>query len=811
METFVQDVAYGIRVLRKSPGITALIVGTLALGIGANSAVFSIVQAVLLRPLPYHDPSRLTLTFDAPVHNHDVKFFLPYRHFQEWSKASRSYSAMAALTWASGPRFLLGRGSPQSITGIPVTTGFFSVLGVPAQFGRTFTRDDLSQGCSVVLSHSFWQNRLGAESNIVGRRLTLDDKSCTVLGVMPPGFVFFPAASNLWTLITPDSELGRNPDRAGVAVIGRLNAGASVSSAEAELRALNRDLDQGRSFGTNAEPVNFDLQQEFTWLAGHNLRSSVLLLLGAVGVVLLIACVNVANLLLGRSLARQREMAIRVALGGGRWRLIRQLLTESLLLGVSAAVLGACLAAAIVHYFRAANPVTLPPGATPAVNLPVLGFTVIVALATAIFFGFAPAWQSANAEVGEALKSGRRSSAGFTRQRLAKALIVAESTLSLVLLAAAGLLIKSILNFASAPLGFPIDRLITMTMTLPPLAFPDAQQQTAFFERLKSQLQRSPDIEGVGITTNMALKSASNVGLPLIEGERVQDPKAAIPDTAQQAISDGYFRFLGIPVEQGREIQWSDQAQAPRVAVVNSALVRKYLPAGNPIGRRILFEGQDDAWMTIVGVVGNEKQASPFEEMSWTEPPIVYHSLAQQPRPTVDLVVRISPHQGASAVSIQQAVWKLAPDIRISDVKTMQEVLDRFTAYPQFRAVVMGVFAAFALLLSVIGMYGVLAQLVVQRTQEIGIRMALGAQARDILLMFVKHGMMLTAIGVALGLVLALSSMRLLQHLLYGVGPDDPLIIVSVSTVLILPALGASFIPARRAARVNPIESLRAE
>ena len=815
METILQDLAYGARILKKSPAFTAVIVFTLALGIGANTAIFSIVQAVLLRPLPYRDPSRLVLTFDAPVHDQESKIFVPYRHFLEWKSKSHSYADMAAETWARGARFMLGRGAPQSILAIPVSVDFFSVLGVPPEIGRTFTRDDLSQGCTVVLAHSFWQSHIGGQAGMVGQRLTLEDSSCTVIGIMPPGFVFFPVPSEMWTLITPASELDRNPDRNGVAVIGRLKPGVSRASAEAELRLLARTIDQGRGFGVEAEPVSFDLQQEFTWLAGRNLRLSILILFGAVSLVLLIACVNVANLLLSRSMVRQREMAIRTALGSSRTRLLRQLLTESLLLCLSAAVLGIGIAAGAVYFLRISNPVELPPGATLSLDIPVLAFTLGLALVTNLLFGFGPAWHGSNVRVNEALKSGGRGSAGPSRQLLARGLIAAEIMFSLVLLAGAGLLIQSIANFASAPLGFVPDRLLTMTVSLPPLSLARPEQQTAFYDQVTSGVLALPGVEGMGMSTHVALKGSTGVSTVTVEGRPPADPRTIILDTEQQYITDGYFRFMGIPFQRGREFEWADRGPAPPVAVVNAALVRKYLPHEDPIGKRIRFPGLEDAnanpWLTIVGVSGDEKQSTPFHEMAWTDPPIVYRPLAQQASATVDLVVRVSSLETVSGAAIQREVLKVRQDARISDVYSMRHVLDRYTAYPRFRAILMGSFAGLALLLAVVGLYGVLSQLVIQRTQEIGIRMALGAQASDVLHLVMKQGMLLAGVGAGLGLLAALWLGNLLRSLLYGVRPQDPATLGGVSLVLILAALVATYIPARRATRVNPIDSLRSE
>ena len=511
IEATLKDVRYAARIMRKSPALTALIVFTLALGIGANTAVFSIVQAVLLRPLPYHDPSRLVLTFDSPAHDPETKIFVPYRDFQEWAAKNHSYGAMAAETWIRGPRFLLGRGAPQSILAVPVSQDFFSMLGVPPQIGRTFTRGDLSQGCTVVLAHSFWQSRLGGKAGIVGQQLTLEDSSCTVIGIMPPSFAFYPAPTDMWTLITSGSELDRNPDRNGVAVFGRLKPGVSRTGAEGDLRRLAHAIDQGRRYGIEVEPVSFDLQQEFTWLAGRNLRVTVLILFAAVSLVLLITCVNVANLLLSRSLVRRRELAIRAALGSSRTRLVRQLLTESLLLCLWAAVLGIGIAAGAVHWFSISNPVELPPGATLSVNMPVLLFTLGLALVTTVLFGFAPAWHSSRIGVSEALKSGGRTSTGLSGRRFANGLIATEILFSVVLLAGAGLFIRSIANFASAPMGFIPDRLLTMTVNLPIRSYPKAKQQTAFYDKVQSRILALPGVEGMGMSTHITLKGGSGV------------------------------------------------------------------------------------------------------------------------------------------------------------------------------------------------------------------------------------------------------------------------------------------------------------
>ncbi len=807
LEQTLQDSLYAVRMLRKSPGATAIIVVTLALGIGAGTAIFSVVEAVLLRRLPYRDPARLVVIWDSPVHDKGSMIFVPYRHFLEWRNKSQSFAGLGAETWARGPRFLMGRGSPQSVLAIPSTVELFDVLGVAPQLGRTFALDDLSQGCTVVLSHKFWQTRLGGKPEIVGQRLALEEESCTVAGIMPASFVFYPLPTDLWTLITPASELDRNPDRNGVAVFGRLKPGVSRTAAEAELRLLARQIDQGRGFGVEIEPVAFDLQDEFIWLAGRNLRLSLMLLAAAVGFVLLITCVNVANLLLGRSLARRRELAIRAALGSSRTRLLRQLLTESLLLSVSAAILAVAIAGIAVYYFKKASPVELPPGAAVELNIPVLVFAAALALLTTVIAGFAPAWRASKAGISASLNSGGRSSGGPSRQRLARGLIATEVALSLVLLAGAGLMIQSTMNFASAPLGFRPDKLIAMSVSLSPQSYSRPEQRVNFYDLVKRRIGTLPGVEGIGLTTHMALRGSNGISVLNIEGRPHANPKTVVLDTEQQYISDGYFRFLGVPIRLGREFAWTDRGEKAPAAVVNDALVRKYFPMEDPIGKRIRFPGAENLnpWLTIVGVVADEKQSTPFQEMAWASPPIVYRALAQQTNSTFDLVVRSS----LPTAGLQHEVEALDPGVRIANVETMQQVISRYLAYPRFRAVLMGGFAGLGLLLAVVGLYGVLSQLVGQRTQEIGIRIALGAQRRHVVGAIVREGMLLVAFGGAAGLAAAKWLTRFLASLLYGVKAQDATTLVGVTVLLIAAALLATYFPARRAASVDPIVSLR--
>ena len=803
-----QDLRYGLRMFARTPGFTTLVLLTLALGIGATTAIFSIVHAVLLQPLPYRNPERLMVVWNTAIHQKGSKLFATYRDFENWRDHSCSFEQLDGVTWATAGALMTGRGSPRNVLAIPATPGLFSLLGVPPALGRTFQPDDLARGCTIVLAHKFWQGALGGQANIVGHELRLADRPCTVAGVMPASFVFYPEQTELWTLITPASDLARNPDRSGIAVFGRRKAGVSKEAAEAELRALAHQINGGIRFAAEMEPIAFPLQEEFTWLAGRNLRLSLIVLFGAVTFVLLIACVNAANLLLGKALVRQRELTIRAAVGSSRARLLRQLLTESLLLSLIAAGIGTGLAIAAVRYFASVNPVELPPGSAVAVNVPVLAFTVALSLLTTILFGFLPAWKASRVDLNESLKSGGRGSQGRGRHRLAKGLIAVEVVLSLVLLTGAGLLIQSVARFASAPVGFEINRLATVEVKPPPKAYAAPAQRVEFYGALMRELRTLPGVEGAALSTVVPLRGGGGSNVLIVEGRPEPTPKTAVHEISQQGISESYFRVMGIPLRAGREFEARDALDAPGAAIVNEALARKYFPNENPVGRHIRILGERDAWLTIAGVAADEKRTIVYQEMGWNEPPIVYRPLAQQAPASVNLMIR-----GASALSsmIEERARKLDPDLYIGKPQAVEHLAGEFLKYPRFRAQLLGTFAAMALLLAVVGLYGVLSQLVAQRTQEIGLRMALGAQKGDVLRMVVREGMLMAAVGVAIGIGAASLLTRLLASLLYGVGAEDPVTMAAVSLLLLAAAFFAAYVPARRAARVDPMVALRYE
>jgi predicted permease len=825
METLLQDIRYGLRMLARRPSFTALVVLTLGLGIGAATATFSIVDAVLLRPLPYRQPDRLVAVWGARVgHIGTSKNFDSYPEFQEWKRSNHSFEQLEALTWAFAGQTMSWRGKPQRVLAIPVTQGFFSLLGVHAAQGRTFEPEDLKAGCAVVLSHRFWQERLGAPAAAVGANLGLDGKACTVVGIMSRGFDFYPRQSDLWTLITPETDNLPNPYDYIVAVVGRLKQGVSPARAQAELTVIHQGLIPQlppQAWIYQLTPVVYDLQSEFTWLAGRNLRTGLLVLLAAVTVVLLIACLNVANLLLGRAGERERELAIRAALGCGRRRLVRQLLTESLLLALLGAALGIVLTVAGVAYFRAANPVELPPGNVVTVNGQVLAFTIVVAILTGVLFGLFPAWKASRPDLDEVMKqSGRGVARNLLSQRGAKLLVVMETALSLVLLAAAGLLIQSIARFGSAPLGFNPDHLLTAQIDLPKAGYSELHARMNFYRTLISNLRALPRIQGVALSTWLPLGGGGNEALA-VKG-RPAPPNGA-GDLAVDKVSADLFRVADIPLLQGREFDARDHADSQPVAIVNQALVKEYFPHEDPLGReiRVVEDSGKGPWVTIVGVVGDIKRTTVYQEMGYIVPPAIYRPLDQLIYPrggrggmapaSVGIILRAAGEPMALRPAVERTVSGLDKDVPVSDFKSANDRISEFFGQPRFRTVVLGAFAGLALLLAGIGLYGVMSQSASQRRHEIGIRMALGAERRHVLWLVVSQGMGLGVAGVGIGLVAALALTRVLIGMLYGVKPVDPVTLFAVTLLMIVVAGLASYIPARRATKVDPMVALRYE
>jgi len=796
------DLRIAARTLARRPGFTSVAALTLALGIGAATAVFSIVNAVLLSPLPYHDPSRLAAIWITSTREQSLaKLFAIHADFVDFQRHARTLESVAAATWAVRTgRVLTGNGPAREVLTIPATAGFFDTLGVRAAVGRTFRAEDESRGCSLVLSHKFWTTAFAADPAIAGRGISLDQQPCTVLGVMPANFSFYPGQTQAWILLGPGFQ--PDQDRMLVGIFARLKPGVTLAQAQTELRGLYRPR-ESRDFA----PVVYDLHGEFTFLAGRTLRATLITVFGAVLLVLLIACLNVANLLLARLSGRRREMAVRAALGGAQIRLVRQVLTESLLLSGAGASFGLAIAWSAVRYFRQAAPIELTVGADVSLSLPVLAFSVLLSIATTLIFGLVPAMRASRVDLGVYLKAaGRGAIPG--RHGLARIVIAAETALSFLLLTGAGLMLTSALRMSSEPLGFTPDRVLTTRVSLPVFRYATNPRRMRAYDQLLDRIEHLPGAARVALASKAPPESGGNQTLE-VQGRPVE-AAAMLHDTGADAITPGFFDALGIPLVRGRAFDDRDRETTLPVAIVNEALARAYFPGADPIGRQIRIPGPMP-WLTIVGVVGNLKHTELMNEMSWVESPVFYRPLAQEPRPFVQVIVRAAAGAAPLGPQVQRQIAAVDPAIPIADAYPIAERLTKILAFPRFRATVLGFFALAALLLSAVGLHGVLSQLVAQRTPEFGVRRAVGAQTAHLLWLVARQGAVPVVAGLAGGIGTTLALHRVLTGLLYGIQPADTPTLAIVSVTLLAVAALATLLPAHRAARIDPLTALRDE
>ena len=816
-ETLQQDLFFAARLLWRSPAFTLFAVLMLGLGIGANTAVFSVMQAVLLRPLPYQQPNRLVVIWDHAANaKGESKLFAAYSDLLEYRANAHTLQDVSGLTWAVGGQILTGRGPSRNVLAIPVTQTFFRLIGVQPELGRTFQTEDLSRGCSVVLTHGFWSRILGRNRNIIGQSLALNGHACSVIGVMPDTFSFYPEQTALWTLLTSNSPLASKPDELAIGIFGRLAPGASIAAAQHEIAALHQRAHPNDRHGKETRPCIYPLKGEFTWLASRTLTVSLLVLFAAVTFVLLIACVNTANLLLGRSFLRRREMGLRSALGAGRTRLVRQLLTESLLLAFVAAAIGTLFAWAAVRWFRIAGPVQMPPGTRIEIDGRVLGFAAAVSITTVMLFGLIPAWSTSKCGLTEVLKSGGRGTTRRTAKSLSKGLVVFELMLSLVLLVGAGALIDTLFKFASAPMGFAPRRMLIVNVGLPPQTYSSDVQRVHFGTRLVDEVNTIPDVKGAAIASAEPLRGIGALNVLEIQGQSQPTPDRARNEVGADSVTPAFFSLSGIPLLQGRTFDSRDHKDAGATAVVNQALARAYFSGQNPIGQHVRFVDAPATrrpWLTIVGVVANEKRSTVYQEMGWVETPTLYRPWSQDPKNLTLLIWTANANATVSLVPVvTRRVAQLDSAVTVDNAHTVEDLLrTEYLAYPKFRALLLSSLAAISFLLAVVGLYGVLSQLVAQRTQEIGVRMALGAQPLDVLAGHLKEGALLAAAGIVGGIGLSWLLLRFVSSLLYGVPALDPLIVASISSALMITALTATYIPARRASFVDPIRALRYE
>jgi predicted permease len=803
-----QDLRFACRILLKARGFTALAILVLGLGIGATTAVFSILNATLLRPPPYRDPERLVDILDQSSREARLsKVLASVADFREYQRHSALLEGVAAAVWSGPMPVLTGRGPARQVTAIPVSENFFQVLGVAPAIGRAFTAADAAGGCSVVLAKPFWQEVFGGDSRAPGQNITLDDRPCTVVGVMAPSFSFYPRAAELWRVMTPELTAGPNPP--STFIVGRLRPGVTRERLQAELAGMHTAI-HASGLERQFRPVLEKLQEEFVWVAGRNLRATVWTLSGAVALVLLIACLNVANLLLGRSVVRRRELAVRSALGAGRGRLVRQLLTEGLLLALAGGALGVGVAYGALRYFREANPVELPAGADVRLDFGVLLFTAAVSVATAVIFGLAPAWRSSGLDLTETLKSGGRGVA-VGGNRTARLLVTAQVALCVALLAGAGLLIESVDRMATARFGFRTQQVYAARLILPRLRYPDDPPRRRFYEALEQRLSGQPGL--VETALGNAAPPFSVAGLAIeVEGQPLQ-PERFVHDVGHEAVTLNYFRTLGMTMLRGRGFDERDLPGSEPVAVVDEALAREYFPGADAIGRRIRVTDQAERfpWVKIVGVVASAKRRTVYREMGWVESPTMYRPMTQHVPNSVTIVMRTAGSAAPLAAEVRREAAEIDAEAVVGEIEPLDRRIARSMTYPRFRAVVFGAFAGIALLLAAAGLYGVLSQMVSQRRQEIGVRMALGARPAQVLRLVLVAGGVPVLSGLMLGLAGAVVLGRWSEALLYGVTPTDPATIVAVVLILVLSAAVAIALPARRAARTNPIETLRAE
>ncbi|HEU0173402.1 MAG TPA: ABC transporter permease [Blastocatellia bacterium] len=804
-----QDLRYGARMLLKTPGFTFVAVLTLALGIGANTAIFSLVKAVSLRPLPYQDPGRLAMLWtDDPKHDiHEEG--VSYLNFLDWRSQSQLFTDMAICS-RGNPVVLTGGDEPERVMGDLVSANLFPLLGVRTALGRSFSSDEeLRRMRVVVISHGLWLRRFGASPDAIGKTLEIDGQTSQVIGVMPADFYFPTKDTQLWEPVTAARYWeGSHAERFSDSwrVVGRLKPYETFDRAQAEMNAIGQRLaqtypttdDDFAGFGVNVVPLSI----QFT---GKNLRLELWILFGAVVFVLLIACANVANLLLARGAAREREFAVRAALGAGRGRLIRQLLTESAFLALVSGLLGLGLAALSVRALVAFAPPDTPRLDEVTIDPGVLGFTAGVSLLTGLLFGLAPAWKASRSNPNEALKEGGRGSSGGLRLRQTRGLlVVVECALAVALLVSAGLMIRSFMRLHSVNPGFKPEGLLLARVSLPQATNRKQAQTTAFFRQVTEQVAALPGVQAVGSIEDFIMRRNPDNTIT-VEGRAPDDAGQGAGELIDERISHDLFQALSMPLLKGRFLTRQETLDS-HVVIVNETLARRYFPGEDPIGKRFKFGGpqSENNWFEIAGVVGDLRRQR-LEKQDVSE---VY---APGPTSNMDLLVRVSADPLALAGAIRREIRSVDPTAAVYGLSTGTRLVEKLSAGRRFQTGLLALFAMVALVLAAIGIYGVMRYAVAQRTHEIGIRLALGARSADVLRLVIGQGMRLTLIGVATGLLASFALSRVMTQLLFGVSATDPATFAGVAFALVCAALLACYLPARRATKVDPLTSLRHE
>jgi putative ABC transport system permease protein len=816
MEIYIHDIRFAFRTLTKSPAFAAIAALTLGLGIGANTAIFSVVNSVLLSPLPYPDPDRIVMVCNR-WQGFD-KTWLSNSEYLDYREQCSSFEEVAA--WATTDANLTGGREPERVTVGGLTASLFPVLGVEPILGRAFSEDEDLPGKDqvAVLSYGLWQRRFGGDPTIIGKTIELDGRSRTILGIMPALFKLpldfgEDGPTDLWIPLAIDPGSVDRTERGNhyLYSAARLAPGTNAEQATAELQALTTRFTEEGLYPVEMRFESFTLSVSEE-IVGE-VRPALLLLLGAVGFLLLIACANVANLLLTRAEARSREMAVRAAIGASRSRILCQLLTESIVLSIIGGAVGSALTYAGSQTLLAWNPASIPRVTEVTLNLPVLFFALIVSVLTGVLFGLAPVLHVWKLELTTTLKEGgRATTAGLCRHLFRRAVVVVEVALAVTLLIGAGLMLKSFWNFLDIDPGFQSDSVLIARLSLPQADYPEPEDIVSFYEELLDRLRALPGVEHTGAARTLPLTGTIGDWGLRIEGR--PSTRGNHPKGDWQVVSPGYFEAMGMKLIKGRFLTYEDRTDALQVAVINETMVSKYWSDEDPLGQRIrMGSGIDQPWITVVGVVGDVTHNGIDVEIKqkFYRPHAQFHrSVGFAPR-AMTLVVKATSEPVGLASLIRSEVGAIDPNIPLADVRTMDDVLAASVSEPRFTALLLGVFAAVALVLAVVGIYGVIAYSVSRRSHEIGIRMALGARSSQVLTLILQQGFALSAVGLALGIALALGVTRLMAGLLYGVGTTDMASFTLIPAGLMLTALLASYIPARRAARVDPVASLRME
>lgn len=807
MHPIGQDLRYGARLLRKSPGFSVIAVIVVALGLGATTAIFSVVDAVLLKPLPFRAPERLLVIWEKNPAQNRYKLFVAPVNFLEWRKRSQAMESMAAfqdvhINLTGGPN---GHIDPEELKCERVSAEMFPLLGVRPVLGRTFRPEEDRPGHAnfALLSHSLWQRRFGGDPAIAGKAIRLRDQSYIVVGVLPAGFSVMTPEVGVWIPLGLNAFDPRSANNRFLTVIARLKAGAAEDRARMELETIGSGMEQANpALNQGWRPSVFVLEKE---LVG-NVRQALWVLLGAVGFLLLMACANVASLLLARATTRRKEIAVRMALGAGRWRIVTQLLLESMILALSGGLLGMLLAWGGVGLMARLGQAGIPRLAEARVDARLFLFTLCVSMATGILCGVAPALESSKANVNQALTEGGRSgTTGRAGRTMRSALVVVEVATAVLVLIGAGLLIRSFVRLRSVDTGFQPSGVLTLRVPLSGGRNNAAERRVAFFQQVVDRVAALPGVRAVGAVNGLPL-TGLGVGSTFAVGGRPAPAAEQRPMGILRSVTPGYFRAMGIPLVAGRGFADSDTKPAAPAIVVNQTLARRFWRRDNPLGGRLVVD-TDGRTAEIVGVVGDAKPDR-IEGEDW---PTIYNPYAQEPVPTLTLVIRTGGAPMALASAVERAVHQLDPDQPLADVRPMDAVMDQAVAGARFNTVLLAAFAAIAFVLAAVGIYGVVSYDVTERTHEIGIRLALGAQRGNVLKLVVGQGARLAAYGIAAGLGAAWGLTRLMVTMLFGVKPADFYTFAAISGLLGAVALGASYMPSRRAMALDPVTALRHE